>query len=102
MVKIEGLNKAEVLKVLFNNSKIQGFNQQRFEMGLMEYPKDLTTEDAQNILNERIESGFKLYFDYLNGKVMKIDLTSDIEFDEWGYDRDNGEGAAQKAIDLLK
>ena len=32
---------------------------------------------------------------------MKIDLSHD-QFDEWGYDRDNGPGAAQKVIDKVK
>ena len=42
------------------------------------------------------------YFDYLKGRVMKLDLTSDDEFDPWGYDRDNGRGAAQNVIDALR
>ena len=99
MVNIKGLNKAEVLAALFNNSKIQGINAQLFNMGIIEKPKDITKEDAQIILD-----GFgdgKIYFDYLNGKIMKIDLTSDEEFDEGLYDRDNGVGAAQRAIDMM-
>jgi len=99
MVNIQGLNKAEVLSTLFNKSKIQGFNVQMVAMGLMEYPKDMTTVEAQAILDGM---GIQKYFDYLNGKVMKVDLSSDVEFDEWGYDRDNGEGAAQRAIDSFR
>lgn len=98
MVNIKGLNKADVLRVLFNNSKIQGFNVTMVERGLMPYPKDLTIEEAQSILDDMDE---EKYFDYLNGKVMKVDISSDIAFDEWGYDRDNGKGSAQKAIDVL-
>jgi len=99
MVSIKGLNKAEVLSTLFNSSKIQGFNAQMVARGLMKYPRPITKDEAQAILNEM---GENKYFDYLNGKVMKINLTSDEEFDEWGYDRDNGEGTAKFAIDTLK
>lgn len=99
MVNTKGLNKAEVLSVLFNNSKVQGFNAQMVEMGIMEKPKNMTKEEAQSILDRM---GKKKYFDYLNGKVMKIDLTSDDEFEEWMYDRDNGKGSAEKAINSLR
>jgi hypothetical protein len=98
MVNIKGLKKAEVLSVLFNHSKIQGFNAQLFERGLMGQPKNMTPAAAQSILDNM---GDQKYFDYLNGKVMKVDLSSDVEFNEWGYDRDNGEGHAQRAIDSL-
>lgn len=33
---------------------------------------------------------------------MKVDLSSDVEFEEWLYDRDNGQGAAQRVIDGLR
>lgn len=42
------------------------------------------------------------YFDYLYGRVMKVDLSSDDGFEERLYDRDNGKGAAQKVIDALR
>jgi hypothetical protein len=99
MINIEGLSKAEVLKELFNNSKIQGFNAQMVTMGLIPYPKNLTTFEAQEILDNMEE---EIYFDYLNGKVMKVDLTSDEGFDPWGYDRDNGEGSAERIIQELR
>lgn len=42
------------------------------------------------------------YFDYLYGRVMKVDLSSDESFEERLYDRDNGTGAAQRVIDRLR
>lgn len=42
------------------------------------------------------------YFDYLKGRVMKVDLSNDDCFEEWLYDRDNGNGAAQRAINQLR
>lgn len=90
MIDIKGLNKAEVLAALYNNSKPQG-------LGLLHFdPKDMTVEEAENILKETTD------FDYLKGRVMKVNLSSDDGFEEWLYDRDNGNGAAQRAIDTLR
>ena len=38
---------------------------------------------------------------YLHGRVLKVDLSRD-EFDERLYDRDCGEGAAQRAVDSVR
>lgn len=88
MVNIKGLNKAAVLLTLHKNSKAQG-------MSFLSL-KELTIEECQEIVDQQQ----KLYFDYLHGKVMKVNISGD-EFNPWGYDRDNGEGAAQRAINLL-
>jgi len=88
MIDISKLNKAEVLAGLYNASKVQG-------MGFLQaVDGEMTTEQAEAELKETHS------FDYLHGKVMKIDL-SDDEFEEWLYDRDNGQGAAQSVIDKL-
>lgn len=90
MINIEGLDKAEVLAGLYNNSKPLG-------MGFLHYkPTNMTIEEARELLKEYTA------FDYLHGRVMKINLTSDIEFEEYLYDRDNGGGAAQRVIDRLR
>jgi hypothetical protein len=41
------------------------------------------------------------YIDYLFGRVMKVNLSKDT-FNSRLYDRDNGAGAEQNAIDALK
>ena len=88
-IALAGLNKADVLAALYNASKPQG-------MGFMHYdPKPMTQEEAEGLLKQTT------YFDYLNGRVMKVNLTGD-EFDTWGYDRDNGQGAAERAIAELR
>ena len=88
IINISGLNKAEVLAALYNNSKTQG-------MGILHYtPEPMTVQEATEILEETT------CFDYLKGRVMKVNLTSDT-LDTWGYDRDNGEGAAYQAISHL-
>ena len=90
MVNIEGLNKAEVLAALYNNSKIQG-------MGFLQARDgEMTTEQASKLLDQ------DTYFDYLYGKVMKVDLSNNNEFNEWGYDRDNGSGKAERVISQLR
>ena len=42
-----------------------------------------------------------LYFDHLHGRVMKVDINGD-EFDPRLFDRNNGEGSAEKAIEKLR
>ena len=53
----------------------------------------MTVEEAEMHFNDADDG----YFDYLNGRVMKIDLSEDM-LDPWLYDRDNGEGAAARAL----
>lgn len=90
MVDIKGLNKAEVLAALYNNSKPQGLGFLHFDA------KDMTVAEAEEILKQTTD------FDYLKGRVMKVDLSSDDGFGEWLYDRDNGNGGAQRAVDALR
>lgn len=89
MLNIKDLNKAEVLKALYDHTHVQG-------MGFMQAVPDsfVTVEHCEELLRETT------YFDYLYGKVLKVDLSGD-EFDERLYDRDNGPGAARRAIATL-
>ncbi len=85
IIDISRCDKAEVLRVLYNASKPQG-------MGFMQYmPKPMTLEEAKNLLARTVS------FDYVYGRVMKINLSKD-QMDVWLYDRDNGEGAAMRAL----
>ena len=87
MVFYEDLTKPEVLCALYNKAKVLG-------MGIIQYiPGDLSLLEAEKLLKTT------KYFDYLHGRVMKVDLSGDKGFEEWLYDRDNGEGAAQAALD---
>lgn len=93
MVNIQGLDKAEVLAALYNRAQPQG-------MGFLHYIEgDMPTAEARDMLSQY---GPHPYFDYVKGRVMKVDLRSDVEFDPRLYDRDNGEGAAQGAIARLR
>jgi hypothetical protein len=84
-INISKMSKAIVLTLLYNESKMQGNS----FLGGNGTP--MTVEEA----NKHLETNQD--FDYLNGKVMKISLKGDL-LETWLYDRDNGEGAALKAI----
>lgn len=89
MINISGISKAKILAALYNASKPQG-------MGIRHYdPKPMTEQEADELLKEQT------YFDYLKGRVMKIELGT-IELNPWGYDRDNGEGATARIVDSLR
>lgn len=83
---ITGHNKAVILAALYNDARPQG-------MGLLHYdPKPMTTKEAQAILDKGITD-----FDYLKGRVMKVNLSGDF-LDTRLYNRDNGQGAAEYAV----
>jgi hypothetical protein len=85
-IDISGLDKAEVLQALFNASRQQG-------MGFMDSSGavPMTIEDAREYVRDYLS------FDYLRGRVMKVNLSGDT-LDPWLFDRDNGEGAAARAL----
>ncbi len=94
-ISIAGLDKADVLAALYNATHTQG-------MGYLHYdPKLMTKEKAQIILDGRMAERLSLYFDYLKGRVMKVDLSGDT-LAPGLYDRDNYDGAVQAVISALR
>lgn len=91
-ISIKGLDKADVLAALFNHSKQQG-------LGLLDLSgkSNLTADDARKELAQNPDG----YFDYLRGRVLKVKIAGE-SFDPRLYDRDNGHGTAQQAIDSIK
>lgn len=89
-VDITGIEKSVLLAALFNASKPLGYGALHFNA------KPMTAEEAQEIINEQ---GFR--FDYLNGRVMKINISGDT-VNVWGYDRDNGTGAVKSIVEGLR
>ena len=90
MVRFDGLSKAEVLAALYNRARCQGF-------GVLEFKKaKMSVEQAEILLSQQT------YFDYIKGRVLKVDLSGEEGFDERLYDRDNGEDLAQMAVDDYK
>jgi hypothetical protein len=88
MINISKLSKPQVLAALYNASNAQG-------MGFWNSdPAPMSEAEAAKILEQQTD------FDYLKGRVMKVNL-SGAEFDPRLYDRDCGDGAAQKAVSGL-
>lgn len=90
MINIRDLAKGRLLKALYNNAKPQG-------VGVLVADAQQMTE-AQAIETLLVDCRpDRFSFDYLRGRVMKVDLSGDY-LDETLYDRDNGPGAAARAI----
>jgi len=89
-MNIKNINKAKILAALYNGSKPLGLG------FLHATPDDMTQEEAQKILDDG-----NTEFDYLKGRVMKIDLSGD-ELDTDLYNRDNGQGAAERIIESIR
>jgi hypothetical protein len=89
MIDISKLDKANVLCALYTHSHPQGRG------WLQSTPEPMTKEQAEALLKQGT------YFDYVKGRVLKVDL-SGTSFDPYLYDRDNGQGAAQRAIDAIR
>lgn len=89
MINIKGINKAKLLVALYNRATPRG-------MGFLHYnPSNLTEQDAEELLRQTT------YFDYLLGRVMKVDIGGDSMREDL-YDRDNGHGSAERAINTLR
>jgi len=85
MIDIRGIDKARLLRALYDRAKPQG-------RGFLQYiPGYLDINEARQL----IVTGE--YIDYLHGRAMKVDLSGDW-LDTRLYDRDNGNGAAAEAI----
>lgn len=83
-----GLDRYEVLCALYNKSRPLG-------LGFLQFtPGDMSVEEAREFLQST--GG---YADYVKGRVIKVKLPADAEsFSPCLYDRDNGEGAALRAL----
>ena len=88
MIDITNIDKPTLLAALYNNSRTQGMGFLSAKSGVM------TRDEAAELLKETQR------FDYLYGRVMKVNLSKD-ELDPWLYDRDLGQGAAQRVVDGL-
>ncbi len=102
MVDTKGIEPWRVLKALYDGGRPIGAGHLRFRPGGME------DAEAQRLVAGGDSGDYPggrqnpLYFDYVYGRPLKVSLKNPDGFDPWGYDRDNGEGAAQRAIDSLR
>lgn len=81
-----GIEPAAILAALYNRARVQGMG------ALQRKPGDLSLEEARNIIADQGTA-----FDYLYGRVMKIDVAENPMRTAL-YDRDNGRGAARAAL----
>ena len=86
MIKYNGLTKAEILSILYNNARAKGLGVLLYEVG------DMSIEQAEKLLKQKTD------FSFIKGRSIMIDLTDDEYFEELYYDKHNGDGEAQKAI----
>ena len=88
-VDVTGLDKVEVLRALYARAKPLG-------MGFIHFVEGpLPLHEAQAAVRQQT------YFDYLKGRVMKVDISGD-SINPRPFDRDNGVGSAAAAIAELK
>lgn len=116
-IDISGVDKGALLAELYNNAKVMGMGVFQAARGpeVMSYEqgRELTraTEGGEfahdnamafpGIRKSEIAQGRTLYFDYLFGRCLKVDLTGD-EAEPWGYDRDWGEGAFAACVERAR
>lgn len=80
-----------ILAGLYNAARPQG-------MGFLHYePIPMTEEKARQTLTK-----YGRYFDYLHGRVMKIEITNDGVGHTGLYNRDNGDGTAELVLESLE
>jgi len=79
-------NQALLLMALYNNARTQGRARIQYQLG------DMPEAEALSILGTGAT-----YFDYVYGRVLKIDLAIGQDLDFRLYDRDNGSGAGELA-----
>ena len=91
---ISKLDTAEVLAALWNHSKQQGMSVRDTRGARGEV---MSVEQARAILDDSAT----LYFDYLWGRVLKVNLMNPHNVDLWLYNRDNGNGAGERVIASL-
>lgn len=86
---ISGIDKAELLKALYDNASPLG-------LGFLQATKDeMSIEQAKELLSETT------YFDYVFGRPLKVNLKGDTIRTDL-YDRDQGYGKANAIIEGLR
>ncbi len=92
-IDVSDIARGQLLASLYNSSKPQG-------LGILHFtPEEMSPSEAVKLLNPDL--GKPSYFDYLQGRVMKVEINGQT-LDPWGYDRDNGQGAAQSVVDRIR
>jgi hypothetical protein len=95
VISITGLDKGAVLAALWNNAALPPAH-------VFPNPRTrpMTAGEGHSALMVAIAAR-ATGFDYHEGRILKVNLASD-EIDPWGYDRDNGNGLAERVIEHLR
>ena len=94
-INIAGIDKAELLAALYNAAVPVG-------LGVLHFtPEPMPTEQAAGLIKERDRGNGRIYFDYLGGRPLKVDVGGD-EMRTDLYDRDQGHGAAEAVVAKLR
>lgn len=94
-IDVSNINPADLLAGLYNRSRPQGMGFLQSKDGVM------TPEQAQKELEDITgQQRDHTYFDYLHGRVMKVEINGKV-LEPRLYDRDLGQGAAQKVVDFV-
>src|ERR1035437_6875677 len=94
MINIVGIDKARLLQALHNGTSCLG-------LGVLHDIGSMTLEQAKQIIEDSSNGYRPLYFDYVCGRPLKVNLSKG-EFDPGLYDRDAGEGHAAKVVAALR
>ena len=105
-IDVKDIPPGKLLAALYNNGRALG-------MGILQSRDGAMTEaEADALISGETNTtdypdggpksdGKKRYFDYLHGRPMKIEVGGDTVRPGL-YDRDNGTGAVQRVVDLLR
>lgn len=97
-IDIKGIDKAELLAALYSRAQVLGLG------ALHAKPGDLTPEETAALVIRHTDSRgdrTRIYFDYLHGRVMKVDIGGDT-LDSRLYNRDNGDNMAEDIVAALR
>ena len=96
-IDISKLDNVEVFRRLYNNSKLQGMS------FLQAVTTDMTYDKATEIFNSHWNNNRgTAYFDYVQGRVMKIKMSETEILSTLGYDRDLGQGACNRVVEAYR
>ncbi len=110
-ISIKGLDKATLLAAFYNHARPIGMGHIADMNKTAERGGEMSLEEARKIIADKEKAlrdlglnpsePHRLYFDYVFGRPLKIDLGCE-EMSTRLYDRDQGEGQGARIIELVR
>lgn len=102
-VSISDLSKPLVLKYLWDNAQGEGpaYKDNPGVSATMRFLPEMDIEAAQQYIQEALSNNKRLYFETLNGKPLKIDITDNV-LCTLSYNNCHGDGTASRAIEMVR